>query len=87
MSSTSGAQALEGLHAHTHGYTCVPGRAITRFVIAQEVKSQFCLQKDSKVEGFEGTSLTRIRSFLIQNRGEGHNQTSQSSLQELIFFT
>lgn len=87
MSSTSGAQALEGLHARAHVHTCVPGGAITRFVIAQEVKLQFCLQKDPKVEGFEGTSLTRTRSFLIQNRGEGQNQTSQSGLQELIFFT
>lgn len=58
----------------THVYTRASGWAMNGLVIAKEMKLQFCLQKDPRVEESEGTSLTRTipsRSFLIQNRAEG----------------
>lgn len=48
---------------------------MNRVIITQEMKLYFCLQEGPWVEGFEGTSLTRMtpsRGFLItQNRVRG----------------
>lgn len=67
---TFGAQAPEGLCVHTRIYMCA-WHGMNRVVITQEKKLHFCLQEGPWVEGFEGTSLTRMtssRGFLTQNR-------------------
>lgn len=66
----SGAQAPERLCVHTGIYMCA-WYDMNRVVITQEKKLHFCLQEGPWVEGFEGTSLTRMtpsRGFLTQNR-------------------
>lgn len=47
---------------------------MNRVAITQEMKLHFSLQEGPWVEGFEGTSLTRMtpfRGFLTQNRVRG----------------
>lgn len=56
---------------------------MNRVAITQEMKLHFSLQEGPWVEGFEGTSLTRMtpcRGFLTQNRVRGRVMLLKSGL-------